>query len=54
MSSLIKLFLQNESGSTAIEYGLIAGFLSVLIIGGVTGVGSRLSGKYASVASTLP
>ena len=38
MSNLIRGFLRNESGATAIEYGLIAGLISVVIITAVTAV----------------
>lgn len=54
MSKLMGKFMRNESGATGIEYGLIAGFLSVMIIGGVTAVGSKLSGRYVAISSALP
>lgn len=42
-----------ESGATAIEYGLIAGLISVVIITAVTLVGSKLEGVFYYIASTL-
>ncbi len=45
--------LRDEGGATAIEYGLIAALISVVIIGAVTLVGSTLSGTFSSVASAL-
>ena len=51
---LFKNFLRNESGATAIEYGLIAGLLSVVIIVAVTLVGTNLTGVFNSVANALP
>jgi pilus assembly protein Flp/PilA len=45
--------LRDESGATAIEYGLIAALISVVIIGAVTLVGSNLSGVFASIATAL-
>lgn len=54
MSKLIKSFLHDSDGATAIEYALIAGLLSVVIIGGVTLLGARLSGRYESTANAIP
>ena len=45
--------LRDESGATAIEYGLIAALISVVIIAAITLVGSNLSGVFGSVASSL-
>jgi pilus assembly protein Flp/PilA len=39
-------FLKDESGATAIEYGLIAALIAVAIIGGVTALGSERFGKF--------
>ena len=46
-------FLKDESGATAIEYGLIAAGISVAIIGIVNTLGSNLAGKFSSVSSQL-
>jgi pilus assembly protein Flp/PilA len=43
MSSLLKQFAQNESGATAIEYGLIATLISIALIVGATALGSKLN-----------
>jgi pilus assembly protein Flp/PilA len=43
----------DESGVTAIEYGLIAALIAVIIIGAVSTVGSKLSGTFSTVASSL-
>jgi pilus assembly protein Flp/PilA len=45
--------LRDDSGATAIEYGLIAALISVVIIGAVTLVGSKLSGVFNSIATAL-
>ena len=50
---LVKNFIKNESGATAIEYGLIAGLISVVIIVAVTLVGTNLNGTFNEVASAL-
>jgi len=44
---------KDENGATAIEYGLIAGLISVVIITAVTLVGSKLEGVFYYIASTL-
>jgi pilus assembly protein Flp/PilA len=53
MVGMFKKFLANEDGATAIEYGLIAALISVVIIGALTTVGSNLNTKFGSVASSL-
>ena len=45
--------LRDDSGATAIEYGLIAALISVVIIAAVTLVGSNLSGVFNSIATSL-
>jgi len=46
-------FIRNESGATAIEYGLIAAGISVAIIAVVQGVGSKLNTTFTSIDSAL-
>jgi len=53
MSKLISRFVRDESGATAIEYGLIAALISVVIIGALTLVGTNLNTKFTSVATSL-
>ena len=50
---LIKKFLQDESGATAIEYGLIAALVSVAAIAALGAVGNELSDLFNMVASEL-
>ena len=50
---MISRFLNDESGATAIEYGLIAAGIAVAIIAAVNGVGSSLNGKFNAVSSEL-
>jgi pilus assembly protein Flp/PilA len=50
---LIWKFLDDQSGATAIEYALIAGFLSIVIVVAVNGIGATLNGKFDSVNSSL-
>jgi pilus assembly protein Flp/PilA len=51
--SVFKRFLRDESGATAIEYGLIAAGISVAIITVVQGLGSKLNTTFGSVKNAL-
>ncbi|MDO8877089.1 MAG: Flp family type IVb pilin [Pseudolabrys sp.] len=51
--SKIVAFLKNESGATAIEYGLIAAGISVAIIAVVNGLGTSLNDKFTSISTQL-
>ncbi|RWB51823.1 Flp family type IVb pilin [Mesorhizobium sp.] len=53
MKNLVTRFAKNESGATAIEYGLIAGLISVVIIGAVTTVGTNLSTVFTTITTKL-
>jgi pilus assembly protein Flp/PilA len=46
-------FLSDESGATAIEYGLIAAGISIAIIATVNGLGTKLNGTFASINASL-
>ena len=53
MKSIVKTFFADESGATAIEYGLIAAGIALAIIAAVNGVGSSLSDKFGAVSTAL-
>ncbi len=53
MNKLIAQFAKDESGATAIEYGLIAAGIAIAIITAVGTVGSNLSDMFDNVASSL-
>ncbi len=53
MKILLARFLRDESGATAIEYGLIAGLISVVIISAVTRVGTKISADFSKISSNL-
>jgi pilus assembly protein Flp/PilA len=53
MVSLLKGFVKDESGATAIEYGLIAAGISVAIIAVVQGLGTKLKSTFTSVQNAL-
>jgi len=53
MKNLIARFVKDESGATAIEYGLIAAGISLAIIAVVNGLGTNLNTKFSSVNTSL-
>ncbi len=53
MLKVIRTFAKDESGATAIEYGLIAALVSVAAIGALTAMGNSLSTMFNSVSSHL-
>ena len=53
MTNLVSRFVRDESGATAIEYGLIAALISVVIIGALTLIGTNLQTKFNAVATAL-
>jgi pilus assembly protein Flp/PilA len=53
MSNFFSRFLKDESGATAIEYGLIAALISVVIIGAVGLIGQDLNTAFTAIATAL-
>ncbi|HDR9768532.1 TPA: Flp family type IVb pilin [Burkholderia cepacia ATCC 25416] len=53
MKALIKRFLKEEDGVTAIEYGLIAGLIAVAIIAGASSVGTNLSSTFSKIGTCV-
>jgi pilus assembly protein Flp/PilA len=53
MKNLVSRFVKDESGATAIEYGLIAAGISLAIIAVVNGLGTNLNTKFTSINSSL-
>ena len=53
MSKLFARFLKDESGATAIEYGLIAALIAITIIGAATAVGTSLQGKFNQISTAV-
>ncbi len=54
MSKFATRFLKDESGATAIEYGLIAALIAVVIVAAVTAIGTSLTNTFNKVSSSLP
>ena len=53
MTKLLSRFIKDESGATAIEYGLIAALIALAIITGATALGTNLNNKFQNVADKL-
>jgi pilus assembly protein Flp/PilA len=53
MRKLLKEFVADESGATAIEYGLIAAGISLAIISAINGLGTKLNTKFTSISTSL-
>lgn len=53
MKNVLKNFIADESGATAIEYGLIAAGIALAIITVINGMGSKLNAKFGSISSSL-
>ena len=54
MSKFVTRFINDNSGATAIEYGLIVALIAVVIITAVTLVGTKLSTTFTGIAGNLP
>jgi pilus assembly protein Flp/PilA len=53
MKGLLLKFCNDESGATAIEYGLIAAGISIVILAAVNGLGTTLNNKFTSINNSL-
>ena len=53
MQNLLTRFVRDESGATAIEYGLIAALIAVVIITGLTSLGTHLNATFSAIQSKL-
>jgi pilus assembly protein Flp/PilA len=53
MTKFVSRFMQDESGATAIEYGLIAALIAVVIITAVTALGSTIKTKFNEVVTGM-
>lgn len=53
MSKIIARFIKDESGATAIEYGLIAALIALAIVAGATTLGNNLSAQFNNIAGKL-
>ncbi|MBC7738959.1 MAG: Flp family type IVb pilin [Candidatus Saccharibacteria bacterium] len=54
MKYLVSKFVKDESGATAIEYGLIAGLVSVVIVTALVLLGPKLTAVFTKITTALP
>ena len=54
MSNFIQRFYKDESGATAIEYGLIAALIAVVLAAALSTLGGKLSATFATISGKLP
>ena len=54
MAKFVTRFSKDESGATAIEYGLIVALIAVVIITAVTTIGTKLTGTFSNAGNALP
>ena len=53
MSKFVTRFLKDESGATAIEYGLIAALIAVVVVAAMTALGGRLQTAFADLGDSV-
>ena len=53
MSKFVTRFLKDESGATAIEYGLIAALIAVVLVSALTAVGTNLKGAFEKISTAV-
>ncbi|WP_433995381.1 Flp family type IVb pilin [Bradyrhizobium macuxiense] len=53
MRALLARFLRDDVGATAIEYAIIAGGISIVIVAGVKGIGTSVSGQFSAVGAAF-
>jgi pilus assembly protein Flp/PilA len=51
--TILKRFVKDETGATAIEYGLIAALIAVAIITALTALGTNISGRFDTIAASV-
>jgi pilus assembly protein Flp/PilA len=54
VSKFLSKFVRDESGATAIEYGLIAALVAVVLVTALSAMGNKLSGTFNKVTTSLP
>jgi pilus assembly protein Flp/PilA len=54
LTFIVRRFLRDENGATAIEYAMIAAGIAVAVVGTVTALGTSVSGMFTKVQSAYP
>lgn len=53
MHATLSRFVRDDSGATAVEYGLIAGLIAAILVTSITGVGTKLNNGFVNVGNRL-
>ena len=53
MSGIFSRFIRDDFGATAIEYGLIAGLIAVVVVTAITTIGTKLTNTFTNIANKL-
>ena len=53
MSAIFSRFVRDDSGATAIEYGLIAGLIAVVVVTAITTLGTKLTNTFTNISNKL-
>ena len=54
MTQFVSRFISDESGATAIEYGLIAALIAMAVMGAVSTLGGKVSGTFNTISTKMP
>jgi pilus assembly protein Flp/PilA len=54
MTNLIKRFANDESGATAVEYGLIIGVIGMVIVGALSSLGGKMGNTFNTIGNAMP
>lgn len=54
MTKFMTRFLTSEDGATAIEYGLIAALIALVLVGALTALGPKIANTYNKVGANMP
>jgi pilus assembly protein Flp/PilA len=54
LSKFVERFCQDESGATAIEYGLIAALVAVVLVTALSALSTKLNGTFSKISAALP
>ena len=54
MSKFVSRFMKDESGATAIEYGLIAALIAVVLVTALSALGTKLNGTFTTIKNAMP
>ncbi|KCZ50554.1 hypothetical protein HY29_07260 [Hyphomonas beringensis] len=53
LQATLRQYFRQESGATAVEYGLVIGLIALAIVGGITAIATSINGTFAEVETTM-